>query len=985
MVSSGTLAPGTQIDRYELVAPIGEGGMAQVWAARQKGKHGFEKLFALKCITPRFAEEPAFRSMFLDEARIAASIEHPNVAQVYDLGEIGSLLYLVMEFVDGESLGALLTAVTRRTQKEAIVPPAVALRVIADVCAGLHAAHRLSDDKGNLLGVVHRDISPQNILLTVRGDVKVIDFGIAIARDRLTGDTRDGSLKGKLHYMPPEQALSREVGAFSDVFSTGATLYRMLAGRPPFDGGNDAATLQLLVSGALSPPLPDSVPPLVSAIVERALAPDPGDRYSSAFAMQTAIEAAMVEEGYVPDVASWVAENLSDRTRERRKELTAKSSLNIGSGPGSPPRSLPKSSTGSGAEALSSSDLEPVSAEPRPQAPPPYPAPAPYDIPEAQPSISRTLPSAQSIPAAAPAGAPSFVADLGPLPEPPRPAEAPKRPPAGIGAHADIYTTADLEAASISPVVPPLAIAPIGLADASAAPPLPRPAARPEPSPYDLDTSKKPPTDDKPPPVGVMDVRALLARATSPMPPSSNDAAPSSSPQNVVYEGKRADPFASDDEPASQPQPKIELSRAKPAPPKVESGSGRKNVIRIAAAVGLVVFLVSLVLLLLPRIVQDRIISTAREAGVELTIERVGIGMSGVALHNVTAKLVGVPGVRATAEEIYAVGASAREVRVRGLVIDAQGNVQELGPKLLELYNARRSHFAGTSSDPRRIAIVGARLVWKDFAGEGSRFSSSDLGVELDSKGVGAEDIRASVGRFEITTKRTTLGPWAASFDRTSATSRLRLLFDPPVPDGPSALFVQGAGVAPKLTVRIPRSPLARLGIRPEEIGLPADPASELEVKLEVGQAPSMRIEAAGSIDLYAARLKGVKQPIDIRIEGTASGLPGKPMDFDKTSVTLGPFVALVTGAITPTDPGFRLDASWRTVPISCDKIVKAEAAKIGPMAAALHEIAASTGVARVTGNATATGLVKYDTKTPDDATLTFTTRDTCGLSIFGR
>ena len=976
VVSSGTLAPGTQIDRYELIAPIGEGGMAQVWAARQKGKHGFEKLFALKCITPRFAEEPAFRSMFLDEARIAASIEHPNVAQIYDLGELGSLLYLVMEFVDGESLGALLTAVARRTQKEAIVPTAVALRVVADVCAGLHAAHKLSDDNGNLLGVVHRDISPQNILLTVRGDVKVIDFGIAIARDRLTGDTRDGSLKGKLHYMPPEQALSREVGPFSDVFSAGATLYRMLAGRPPFDGGNDAATLQLLVSGALSPPLPDIVPPLVSAIVERALAPDPGDRYSSALAMQTAIEAAMVEEGYVPDVASWVTENLSDRTRDRRKDLTAKSSLNIGSGPGSPPRSLPKSE--GSAEALSSSDLEPVSAQPRPQPPPPLPPPAGFEPSEAVlPSISRTMPSAGSIPAggaAAAAGAPSFVADLGPLPEPPKREEANKRPPAGIGANADIYTTADLEAASISPVIPPRAIAPVGL-----------PA--PPPAPYDLDTSKKPEKqDDKPPPAGVMDVRALLARATSPLPPSSGDASPpSSGPPNVTYDGKRQNPFTSDDEPASQPQPKIELARAKPTTDRIDSGKGRRKLIRIAAAVGLVVFLVSLVLLLLPRIVQDRMISTAREAGIELTIERVGIGMGGVALHNVSAKLVGVPGVGATADEIYAAGAGAREIRVRGLVIDAQGNVQELGPKLLDFYNARRSRFSGTSSDPRRIAIVGARLTWKDFAGEGSRFSSSDLGVELDSKGVGAEDIRASVGRFEITTKRTTLGPWAASFDRTTATSRLRLLFDPPVPDGPSALFVRGEGVAPKLTVRIPRSPLARLGIRPEDLSLPADAASELEVKLEVGQAPSMRIEASGRIDLYAARLKGVKQPIDIKVEGTASGLPGKPMDFDKTSVTLGPFVALVTGAITPTDPGFRLDASWRTVPIPCDRIVKAEATKIGPMAAALHEIAAATGVAKVTGNATATGLVKYDTHTPDDATLTFTTRDTCGLSIFGR
>lgn len=971
MLSSGTLAPGTQIDRYELIAPIGEGGMAQVWAARQKGKHGFEKLFALKCITPRFAEEPAFRSMFLDEARIAASIEHPNVAQVYDLGESGSLLYLVMEFVDGESLGALMTAIARRTQKEALVPPAVALRVIGDVCAGLNAAHKLTDDNGKLLGVVHRDISPQNVLLTVRGDVKVIDFGIAIARDRITGDTKDGSLKGKLHYMPAEQAMRREVGPFSDVFSTGATLYRMLAGHPPFDGGNDAATLQMLVSGAAPTPLPDTIPPLVGAIVERALAHDPGDRYSSALAMQTAIEAAMVEEGYVPDVASWVMENLSDRTRERRKELSAKSSLNIGSGPNSPPKSPSKSSA-------PGADGAPVSAAPSPQSPSaPDFAPAEAVLP----SISRTLPSASSIPAAKPQAAPSFVADLGPLPEAPVGPAGSKRPPAGIGAHSDIYTTADLEAASISPAIPPRQIAPIGLPGTGEPPPLPSAAKPPPPSPPEAAPSSNEP--DKP---AVMDVRALLARAVGKEPPPPDSAPPpSSAPQNVVYEGKKTDPFASDDEPGSQPQPKIELARAKPATKKADTSRGRAGLFRIGAGVILAVFLVSVVLLLLPRIVQDRIVTTAREAGIELTIERVGIGMSGIALRGVTARLVGIPGVSGTAEEIFATGSSGREVRVRGLVLEAQGNVQELGPKLLDFYNARRSRFAGTGSEPRRIAIVGARLTWKDFAGEGSRFSSSDVGVELDSKGVGAEDIRASVGRFEITTKRTTLGPWSASFDRTPTTSRLRLLFDPPVPDGPSALFVQGEGVAPKLTVRIPRSPIARLGLRPDELALPADPSTELEVKVEVGQAPSMRIEASGRVDLYGARLKGVKQPIDIKLEGMASGLPGKPMDFDKTSVTIGPFVALVTGAITPTDPGFRLDATWRTVPIPCDKIAKAEAKNIGPMALAIHEIAASTGLAKVTGTATATGLVKYDTKTPDDATLTFTTRDTCGIQIFGR
>ena len=324
LYSSAVLLPGTLVDRYELVSPIGEGGMAQVWVARQRGKHGFEKLVAFKCIHPRFADDPAFRSMFLDEARIAASIEHPNVAQVFDLGEADSMLYLVMEYVDGESLGGLMTAASRRANDSVLVPTAIAMRVMSDACGGLQAAHTLRDAAGHLLGVVHRDVSPQNIIVSVRGDVKVIDFGIAHATDRVSGDTQKGALKGKLHYMAPEQAQREKIGPYTDVFAAGATLYRMLAGRPPFDGGNDAATFQRLLSGAPPDPLPEGVPPLVAAIVERAIARDPEERYVSAREMQSAIETAIGELRLVANVSTWVTDNLSDGALERRAALASR-------------------------------------------------------------------------------------------------------------------------------------------------------------------------------------------------------------------------------------------------------------------------------------------------------------------------------------------------------------------------------------------------------------------------------------------------------------------------------------------------------------------------------------------------------------------------------------------------------------------------------------------------------------------------------------
>ena len=185
------LAPGSRLDRYELVCPIGAGGMATVWVARQIGSHGFRKLVAVKTILPRFAAEEKFQRMFVDEARIASRIDHVNVAQILDVGEKDDITYLVMELVDGDSLQRMHRAARK---KGLAFPTGVLLHVMAEVCAGLHAAHELRGDDGQLLGVVHRDVSPQNVLVSTKGVAKLIDFGIAKARDRLAGETHADTL-----------------------------------------------------------------------------------------------------------------------------------------------------------------------------------------------------------------------------------------------------------------------------------------------------------------------------------------------------------------------------------------------------------------------------------------------------------------------------------------------------------------------------------------------------------------------------------------------------------------------------------------------------------------------------------------------------------------------------------------------------------------------------------------------------------------------
>ena len=286
--SSTELARGQSLDRYELVYPVARGGMARVWVAKLRGKHGFEKMVALKTILPTFAEDQRFRRMFLDEAKIASGIEHVNVAQILDLGEQAGQLYLVMEWVDGESLQEL----DRAAEKAGgALPIPVLVRVLADACAGLHAAHELVDAQGRSLNVVHRDVSPQNILISGKGVVKVIDFGVVKARRRATEETSTGTIKGKLQYMAPEQALGHGVDRRSDIWSVGATLYRLLARRPVYRGNSPLSTYKRLTSSLAPEPLPPHVPGALSTIVLKALAFEPERRFASAAELGAALEA----------------------------------------------------------------------------------------------------------------------------------------------------------------------------------------------------------------------------------------------------------------------------------------------------------------------------------------------------------------------------------------------------------------------------------------------------------------------------------------------------------------------------------------------------------------------------------------------------------------------------------------------------------------------------------------------------------------------
>jgi serine/threonine-protein kinase len=251
-----------RVDRYELVGEIASGGMATVYLARLTGVGGFQRFVAIKRLHPHLATEKEFVEMFLDEARIAARIHHPNVVPILEVGASAVGYYLVMEYIEGDTLARLLARAATRGKR---LPVGIALRIALDMLAGLHAAHELRDDTGEAVHLVHRDVSPQNVLVGVDGISRITDFGVARAASRLTA-TRVGQLKGKIAYMAPEQAAGEEaIDRRADVFAAGIVVWEELAAKRLFKAENEAATLSRVMTEAIAP-LTTIVPSLSTAL-----------------------------------------------------------------------------------------------------------------------------------------------------------------------------------------------------------------------------------------------------------------------------------------------------------------------------------------------------------------------------------------------------------------------------------------------------------------------------------------------------------------------------------------------------------------------------------------------------------------------------------------------------------------------------------------------------------------------------------------------
>jgi eukaryotic-like serine/threonine-protein kinase len=338
MAERAKLDPPRMIGRYEVIAEIAQGGMGVVYLARHAGEAGFQRLFAIKLMHAHLAEERMFVDMLRDEARIAAHIHHPNVVPIVDFGQDEGLYYAVMEYIDGCSFSALLGR-NRQARPAGLVVP-----VLIDALEGLHAAHTLNTLEGTELKLVHRDVSPQNILVGADGIGRITDFGIAKAETRITS-TQPGIRKGKISYMAPEQIQEdgEHVDHRADVFAAGAVLWGALTGGSLFRGASDGATLHAILHKAVPPPSEAGLkPPAVfDAICLRALERNPDKRFQSALEMAEALRDALGSLGIKSsraELATWVKGSFSAELSARNQAIRT---VMQRSSPPDPDESLP--------------------------------------------------------------------------------------------------------------------------------------------------------------------------------------------------------------------------------------------------------------------------------------------------------------------------------------------------------------------------------------------------------------------------------------------------------------------------------------------------------------------------------------------------------------------------------------------------------------------------------------------------------------------
>ncbi len=309
--------------KYTLIDRIAVGGMAEIFLARQAGLEGFEKTIVIKRIRPHLSNQKSFVKMFLNEAKLAAQLNHPNIVQIYDLGKIADTYFIAMEYIFGRDMRRIIP---KADAMGIPFPMVYALKIASSVCEGLFYAHQKTDIYGNPLNIVHRDITPENIFVSFDGTVKILDFGIAKAANQIE-QTRAGEIKGKLSYMSPEQCMGKPLDHRSDIFSLGVVLYEWVTGFKLFTGDSEVAILKSITESKIYAPsyFKADIPEAVERILMKALEKDRELRYQTAWDMQYDIDQFLSQYEFTPSnihLSNFLKQLFTDELEEEKKRLT---------------------------------------------------------------------------------------------------------------------------------------------------------------------------------------------------------------------------------------------------------------------------------------------------------------------------------------------------------------------------------------------------------------------------------------------------------------------------------------------------------------------------------------------------------------------------------------------------------------------------------------------------------------------------------------
>jgi len=874
-----------QIGRYVLHDEIASGGMASVHYGRLVGTGGFAKTVAIKRLHRQLARTESFRNMILEEARLAARVRHPNVVPPLDVLAEGGELLLVMEYVHGESLSRLLRAARAATEK---VPLAVGAAIIANVLAGLHAAHEAKDESGKRLDIVHRDVSPQNVIVGVDGIARVIDFGIAKAVTS-EANTVAGTIKGKVPYLAPEQLEGDRATRRTDIYAASVVFWEVLAGKRLFDGADDAVVLSQIMTMEVPPPSKynPSVPGSVDDVVLKGLARKPSDRYATAREMAMALEGA-VHLATATVVGAW-AERLAEATlaarAERIREVEA-----------APPPS----------EEIELAEPETSHGTVR-MAPPPSKEASVASPPSRKPSVPPPPSKKPSLP-------------------PPPPSKKPSTPPPGLAPHG---------APSVPlPPPPPMRRSSPELGHAIAAAPhaVPRSTA---PAAVEVRTIiyEPPPM---PEPEFVAGVRPLSQSA----PPGATPPAPFASPG-----GAPSPPAA-----GVLRKPEVLIKNVEWLPDRPAAAPAKGS--RLKAFFGYLAALLLLALVVAwmfaPAIVRAWLVTSAKERGVVLTIERVDVSRKLVHLVDVKAESAEMPGVavRVGTLDIGLRWLAPDKVTLDDAELTLEGAYPDVGARLDRWRAAHARQIDESLAGVRQVEVTSGRIDWRDVAGPSTSalVENVTLSVTKNAQRALGNDYKFSAPLFAMKLGASPAGPWQIDVDRQGVISRAVVKLDPSGMFPASVTRTVSDDGSASMQFAIPPTRLRDLRVPPVILsGLATDRTRfEARGELQIAAAAKAAREVSGRLTVIAGNLAVFPggAPVDLALDLPLAGDVSKPvpaaatLSLSPADPPAGPRAAAVTTSMTGTvdvsGRALKVELSGKSGPIPCPRLSGAPATKDG-------------------------------------------------------